>query len=84
MDDNENTVPINDPGDEYPQSRSKGGFFWTKPKQLCLILICAIIILIIYLITIITYIKDDQNGQTESEMRKTKKMNLNLYQKLKF
>ena len=62
----ENTFPINDIGDDYAQGKSKGSF-WTKPKKLILVLICAIIALVIYSIIISSYLKNEDNEKTEEE-----------------
>jgi surface protein len=61
MEEDENDVPFNDPGDDIPQNKNKkGNFISSKPKELLVVLICAIIVLIIYLVFIISYIRNEK------------------------
>ena len=57
MEEDTNSIPINEAGEDA-QTSSKG-FFWTKPKKMLVVLICAIIALIIYLLVISSYIRNE-------------------------
>ena len=57
----EKEVPINDVGDV--QDLSPKQEFWTKPKKLLVVLICALIVLAIYIIVILGRIKEDKKNE---------------------
>ena len=65
MEENLNEVPISDDNEAVKGHKSKQ-FFWTKPKKMLVVLICAIIVLIIYIASILPYI-----GSTEVEVKDT-------------
>ena len=62
MEEKLNEVPIND--NEEPKVKKSQQFFWTKPKKMLAVLICAIIVLIVYIICILPYI-----GSPEIEVK---------------
>jgi hypothetical protein len=64
MEENLNEVPIND--NEAVKGKGSQQFFWTKPKKMLAVLICAIIVLIVYIVSILPYI-----GSPEVEDKNT-------------
>ena len=63
MEEKLNSVPIND-NEEEKESKIQQPF-WTKPKKMLVVLICAIIVLIVYIISILPYIGSPEVKDTD-------------------
>ena len=66
MDENENSLPINEIEEDTPKQETQG-FFWTKQKKLLIVLFIAIIVLVLYFIIISSYLSNEEEKKDEED-----------------